>query len=190
MCKRATKGRWDFIWNFLSVWSRLLSISIVSISMVHSLSNETKRGVRNSTTKCHYLFINRYKHHAYDQCYGGSRNYMLGDLTPSKLASTILSALKCRCDILWLLLKEHSCYQSEVSSKSFCLKGLAEPLPPTEREVHEGFNIKIFDCQIDCRGESIDKCRYLLITPVSQVISRIILSICNTNWFAYYTQIN
>ena len=98
---------------------------------------------------------------------------MLGDLTPSKLASTILSALKCRCDILWLLLKEHSCYQSEVSSKSFCLKGLEEPLPPAEREVHEGFNIKIFDCQIDSRGESIDKRRDLLITPVSQVISRI-----------------
>ena len=72
-----------------------------------------------------------------------------------------------------------------VSSNSLCLKGVAEPLPPAELEILEGFNIKIFDCQ------SVDKCRYLLITPVSQVISRII-SICDTdqNWFAYYTQIN
>ena len=114
---------------------------------------------------------------------------MLAHLRAILLANKT-SAQTRNSDILWLV-SENTIVSFDLgSSNSLCLKGLVEPLPPAELEILEGFNIKIFDCQIDCRGESIDKCRYLLITPVSQVISRIILSICNTNWFAYYTQIN
>ena len=125
----------------------------------------------------------------HDQCYGGSR-VMLAHLRAILLANKT-SAQTRSSDILWLVSENTIVSLDWVSSNSLCLKGLAEPLPPAELEILEGFNIKIFDCQIDSRGESIDKRRDLLITPVSQVISRIReLSICDTNRFAYYTQIN
>ena len=110
---------------------------------------------------------------------------MLAHLRAILLANKT-SAQTRNSDILWLV-SENTIVSFDLgSSNSLCLKGLVEPLPPAELEIREDFNIKIFDCQRD------SQCRYLLITLVSQVISRI-TSICDIdrlNWFAHYTQIN
>ena len=75
----------------------------------------------------------------HDQCYGGSRNLMLGEVTPDLLTKNTPANHRKRDSLLLVLEKESFVSKDLGSSNSLCLK---EPLP-AELEIREDFNIKI-----------------------------------------------